>query len=356
MQGDQIKPIQVFYCYAYKDKKLLKQLEEHLSPLKRADRIMVWSAREVQAGTDWAKEIEDHLNVVDIILLLVSPSFIASDLCYSVQMQKALERHKAGEAKVIPVLLRPTFLEETPLKILQALPRDNQPITQWRNRDTAFLDVVFDLWVMIKGMHEERSRILNEQRRLAERKRLDEQRRLEEQRMLEEQEKVLAEIEGLLSEAEMLDVRKWFAEAEMLGGRKWFAEQVRFLSVRNGGFVEVKALYEQIRLLYRLLRLSPIIPQPAQGQSSYPAISPVPAGRISVPSMRNRKSADTDTELLHRARARLRWGASNKQIVDIDLELLGKALKYTRGWFKRRNNKLLRSWATKLKLGDLVEE
>src|SRR5205085_8297896 len=81
------------------------------------------------------------LNTARIIILLISTDFIASDYCYSIEMTRALERHKAGEARVIPIILRPTDLKNSPFSRLQALPKDAKPITRWKDRDDAFLNV-----------------------------------------------------------------------------------------------------------------------------------------------------------------------------------------------------------------------
>lgn len=147
---EEFKPVQIFYCYAHEDEKLLKKLEEHLSPLKRSNGITAWPDQEIHGGTDGVKEIYFYLNTADIILLLISPSFIASNLCYSEQMQKALERHQKEETVIIPVILRPTFWVITSIGMLQGLPKDSQPITTWSNQDVAFLDVVLGIWDIIK--------------------------------------------------------------------------------------------------------------------------------------------------------------------------------------------------------------
>ena len=59
-----------------------------------------------------------------IILLLISPSFLASDYCYDIETKRALDGHDKGEAKVIPVLLRPVDWEGAPFARLQGLPID----------------------------------------------------------------------------------------------------------------------------------------------------------------------------------------------------------------------------------------
>jgi hypothetical protein len=117
-------PVEVFFSYAHEDE-LLRD----------------WHDRQISAGTEWAGQIDSHLNTARIILLLVSPDFIASDYCYDVEMQRALARHEAGEARVIPVILRPTDWHSASFSKLQALPKDGKSITEWRNRDKAFLDV-----------------------------------------------------------------------------------------------------------------------------------------------------------------------------------------------------------------------
>ena len=142
-----MRAIKIFYCYAHEDKTLRDELEKHLTPLKRTGQITEWYDRDIQGGTDWESEIETHLTTANIILLLVSPDFIFSDYCYGVEMKKALDRHKAGQAHVIPIILRPVLWQETPIGVLQALPTDGEPVTLWPNRDKAFWDVV-------KGIHE----------------------------------------------------------------------------------------------------------------------------------------------------------------------------------------------------------
>src|SRR5260370_31308568 len=102
------KPVQVFYSYAHTDERLRKKLENHLSSLKRQGFIAEWYDRNINAGSDWAHQINSHLNAAHVILLLLSPDFMASEYCYSLEAKRAMERHEAGEARVIPILLRPT--------------------------------------------------------------------------------------------------------------------------------------------------------------------------------------------------------------------------------------------------------
>jgi len=132
----------LFYCYAHEDKALQNQLVTQLAPLERLGLIAGWSDRDISAGQQWQNEIDKRLNTADIILLLISPDFIASNYCYSVEVKRAMDRHAAGEARVIPIILRPVYWQAMPFGQLQALPTEGKPINEWRNRDKAFLDVV----------------------------------------------------------------------------------------------------------------------------------------------------------------------------------------------------------------------
>lgn len=146
--------IKVFYCYAHEDKALRAVLEKHLGNLKRQELITGWSDRNIDAGKIWAKEIDGNLKTANIILLLISPDFMASDYCYSIELMHALERQENGTARVIPIMLRHVECEGAPFSHLQALPTDAIPVTdrKWRNRDVAFVDVAKGIRKIVKEL------------------------------------------------------------------------------------------------------------------------------------------------------------------------------------------------------------
>jgi WD40 repeat protein len=143
VEGAQFMPATIFFCYAREDQALLNQLKTHLLPLQRQGIIEFWYDREVHAETDWEPEIKKKLDTARIILLLVSPDFMDSDYYYSKEMKQALERHQRGEARVIPIILRPVYWDEELLGKLQALPTDGKPVTNsdWRIQDKALYHV-----------------------------------------------------------------------------------------------------------------------------------------------------------------------------------------------------------------------
>src|SRR5437667_8268610 len=137
-----ISPISIFYSYAHEDEMLHKELEKHLSLLKRQGLIADWHDRDIGAGAEWSSEIDSSLNTAHIILLLISADFLASDYCYSIEMKRALERHEAKDARVIPIIARPVSMKGTPFSKLQILPTDGTPIIKWPDRDDACVNIV----------------------------------------------------------------------------------------------------------------------------------------------------------------------------------------------------------------------
>src|SRR3954454_10551691 len=101
------KNIQIFFSYSHKEAKMRDDLEAHLSPLKREGLISGWHDREINPGAEWKGEIDRHIESSEIILLLVSASFLASDYCYDIELSRALARHEAREARVVPIILKP---------------------------------------------------------------------------------------------------------------------------------------------------------------------------------------------------------------------------------------------------------
>ena len=144
--------IEVFFSYAHEDENLRDELAKHLSILKRERVIMAWHDREISAGTEWAGHIDEHLNTAQIILLLISADFLASDYCYDIELTRAMERHAAGDARVIPVILREVDWRGAPFGRLQALPKNALPVTNWENRDQAFADVARGIRKAVKEL------------------------------------------------------------------------------------------------------------------------------------------------------------------------------------------------------------
>ncbi len=141
-----------FISYSYQDETLKEKLLKSIKPLNRLGQIEAWDDRRIKPGTEWRKEIQEKLESADIIFLLVSPDFLASDFCNDVEMKQALKMHEAGRAVVVPIILRPCLWEDMPFGKLQALPGNGKAISSWKNEDEAFLEVAKRVKKLIEGM------------------------------------------------------------------------------------------------------------------------------------------------------------------------------------------------------------
>jgi hypothetical protein len=133
--------LSIFVSYSHVDEELKNQFVKHLSPLKKMGLISEWSDRKLMAGDKWAQEISNNLESADIIILLISIDFINSEYCYDIELERALERHEADEAIVVPVILRSCMWQHTPFAKLQALPKDGKAVKLWPDLDDAFANI-----------------------------------------------------------------------------------------------------------------------------------------------------------------------------------------------------------------------
>jgi len=131
----------IFCSYAHEDEKYRQQLEAHLAQLVRDRSVDVWHDRRISPGQDWAREIDQNLEHANIVLMLVSADFLASQYCYGIEMKRALERAAAGAARVVPILVRKCDLEGVPFGVAQWLPTNSKPVKNWTDRDSAWTDV-----------------------------------------------------------------------------------------------------------------------------------------------------------------------------------------------------------------------
>lgn len=135
----------VFFSYSHDDEQHRNQIEKHLALLRRQGLIETWHDRHIPAGGELDDNIDQQINTADIILLLVSASFIASSYCYSREMTRALERHAVGDVRVVPIIVRDCDWHSAPFGMLKAVPTDGKPIVSWTNFDAAYTDVAKEI-------------------------------------------------------------------------------------------------------------------------------------------------------------------------------------------------------------------
>ncbi len=140
---DEDSKLEVFTAYAHEDKLHLAEFHKHLGALKREKLIAVWHDAEILAGDVWEKHLKEHLESASIIVTLISSDFISSEYCWEKELARAIERHYEGTARVFPIIVR--ACDWTPLRQLQAAPKDGLAVTSWPNQDEAWTDVVQQL-------------------------------------------------------------------------------------------------------------------------------------------------------------------------------------------------------------------
>src|SRR6266487_3662813 len=145
-------PIEVLYSYMDEDKKFLTEIKKRLSPLQQKGVITSWQREAIPPGSNWLEETNTHLEEAKVILLLISPDFLASPHRTEIEMTRALERDKAKEACVIPILLRPVTWQTAPFSHLKVLPTNQKPITSWKNQDKAFDNADTGIRKVIKNL------------------------------------------------------------------------------------------------------------------------------------------------------------------------------------------------------------
>jgi len=143
----------LFFSYSHKDEELRNELETHLALLKRQGVISSWHDRRITAGGDFGQVISSEMESSEIVLLLVSAHFLASDYCFENEMKRALEKHNEGTAVVIPVILHPCNWHSAPFGHLRATPTDGKAVSMYANQHEALAIVAKDVREAANSIH-----------------------------------------------------------------------------------------------------------------------------------------------------------------------------------------------------------
>jgi hypothetical protein len=136
--------VRCFLAFDAADARFAHELEKHLAPLIRQNSISIWGMHRIHAGADVRQEIDTHLRSAQMVLLLVSADFLASESLNADIVEPALRQRSTG-MKVIPILVRPCSFWHSPLGNLQPLPASGEPISSARSTEAAFAEVARSL-------------------------------------------------------------------------------------------------------------------------------------------------------------------------------------------------------------------
>lgn len=135
------RPCRVFVSYARADEVHRSRLDVHLAPLVREGLIDLWCDRAIAPGSDWERDIGHELAVADVVVLLVTPDFVASAYCFEKELTEALRRHEEEGVYILPVHVKSVDLLHLSFGRFQGLPESLRPITAWQDADDAWLQV-----------------------------------------------------------------------------------------------------------------------------------------------------------------------------------------------------------------------
>ena len=144
------KAVSVFYVYDEEDEALQKKLSTHLSLLRKQGWIAELVPEKILAGDEVSTSLNSYLDTAEIILLLVSANFIASDYCYGDAMKRALQRRAEKTARVIPIILKECDWQTAPFHELLPLPRDKRPVASAPNIDEVLKKIATELRSVIE--------------------------------------------------------------------------------------------------------------------------------------------------------------------------------------------------------------
>jgi len=225
--------LDVFISYSHRDEGLKDELVNyHLKPLQRQGKINTWEDRQIEAGAEWATEIKTNLEKADIVLLLITRHFLASDYCYEIEMQRAVQRHHEGTARVIPIILGTCGWQYSPFRQLQVLPKDGKPVNRWQDRAEAFFYVEEGIRRVVDALNAERQEAAAAQSRQAEE--------------LKRQQEEAARLERARQERERLAAEQRQREAEAQRKEQERLEQARLAAEQRQREAEVQR-HEQER-------------------------------------------------------------------------------------------------------------
>lgn len=141
--------VKAFISYSHADSRWLERLHKHLAQLKREGSIEAWYDREITAGGKFHDEIARELSEADVFIAALSPDFIASDYCYDIELQQALEKEAQGKLIVVPIIFEPCDWLSTPLNKFKALPEDGKPVSEFANENVALLSIISEIRRML---------------------------------------------------------------------------------------------------------------------------------------------------------------------------------------------------------------
>lgn len=264
----QTSTVKIFIAFAKEDRDVRDKLLRQMNLVKNREGWDIWASHEIKAGTVWNEEIKARLAGSDVIVLLMSSSFFNSNYIIDVELPAIVEKHRAGNCHIVPVLARHCLWKDTDfggyaqLGDIQALPAGEKPVVSkgnWDSEEEAYMETVQGLKVAIKEFKDKMEKQVELERKALEEKRkqeLEEKRKRKDEALKakmeaeaevkkQEEEKIRLEQDNKRKEEEILVKFNAAINSgnQLLENNKWDEAKVAFtdaLSLLKAGFVPDK--------------------------------------------------------------------------------------------------------------------
>ena len=132
----------LFISYSHKDESLIKDFINHVAPLKNNDILSEWYDRKIETGEEFQNDIDNNIENADIICLMISSNFLASNACLK-EKDRALKLKERKGIRLIPIILSPcAWTTHKELSELLAIPTDGKAVTSFSDKNEGWLDAV----------------------------------------------------------------------------------------------------------------------------------------------------------------------------------------------------------------------
>lgn len=119
----------IFISYAHADEKWLDALKIHLKGLQHiVGGFDFWDDKRLRTGDKWNEEIEKALQSAGAAILIISPSFLASDFITNDELPPILEKARKEGTHVFPVIARKSLFTRSKLANFQSVNPPERPL------------------------------------------------------------------------------------------------------------------------------------------------------------------------------------------------------------------------------------
>ena len=131
----------LFYSYCHADETALGRIQKGLRILIENERVEEWWDRKLRGSDNLSGEIGTALENADVIMMLLSDAYLASESCRK-EMDYAIKENGKRNKIAVPVVIRECGWEEVEeLRNIVALPRDAKPLVRWPSVDSGIADI-----------------------------------------------------------------------------------------------------------------------------------------------------------------------------------------------------------------------